>query len=437
MNLAWIAGGVFLITYALIVTERIHRTLAALLGGVAVILLGVFPQAEAFAAVDWNVIFLLAGMMSIANVLRETGLFQWIAVQAVRLGRGRPFLILVILSVVTAVSSALLDNVTIVVLVAPVTLFVAASLRVSPVPFLIAEILASNIGGAATLIGDPPNILIGSAADLDFLTFGANMTPISILILIGFLIMAWFLFRKDLRTLPAPVSATGKGAAPAAAGGDALSNLQALDTAALITNRGMLLRGLIVMGGVIVGFTVHGLLHLQPATIALTGATVLMLWTRRDPHHVLRDVEWTTLFFFIGLFILIEAVVHVGIIDRVAQAALRLTGGSLRLTAILLLWLSAVTSGVVDNIPYTATMIPLVKSLAANMPAEPLWWSLALGACLGGNSTLVGASANVVVASLAERSGYRISFKTFLIYGVPVTLLSLLLATAYVWLRYL
>jgi len=435
MNLVWITGGIFLITYAFIVTERVHRTLAALLGGVAVILLGVFPQDQAFAAVDWNVIFLLTGMMSIANVLRETGLFQWIAVQAVRLGRGRPFLILVILSLVTAASSALLDNVTIVVLVAPVTFFVAASLRVSPVPFLIAEILASNIGGAATLIGDPPNILIGSAAGLDFLTFAGNMMPISILILAAFMVMAWSLFRKDLKEQPVPVkvaATAGSAAAP-----NALTNLQSLDTAALITDRGMLLRGLIVMGGVILGFMVHGLFHLQPATIALTGATVLMLWTRTDPHHVLRDVEWTTLFFFIGLFILIEAVVHVGIIDRVAQAALRLTGGSLRLTAILLLWFSAGASGVVDNIPYTATMIPLVKSLAANMPAEPLWWSLALGACLGGNSTLVGASANVVVASLAERSGHRISFKTFLIYGLPVTWLSLLLATAYVWLRYL
>jgi len=435
MNLVWITGGIFLITYAFIVTERVHRTLAALLGGVAVILLGVFPQDQAFAAVDWNVIFLLTGMMSIANVLRETGLFQWIAVQAVRLGRGRPFLILVILSLVTAASSALLDNVTIVVLVAPVTFFVAASLRVSPVPFLIAEILASNIGGAATLIGDPPNILIGSAAGLDFLTFAGNMMPISILILAAFMVMAWFLFRKDLKEQPVPVkvaATAGSAAAP-----NALTNLQSLDTAALITDRGMLLRGLIVMGGVILGFMVHGLFHLQPATIALTGATVLMLWTRTDPHHVLRDVEWTTLFFFIGLFILIEAVVHVGIIDRVAQAALRLTGGRLRLTAILLLWFSAGASGVVDNIPYTATMIPLVKSLAANMPAEPLWWSLALGACLGGNSTLVGASANVVVASLAERSGHRISFKTFLIYGLPVTWLSLLLATAYVWLRYL
>jgi len=435
MNLVWITGGIFLITYAFIVTERVHRTLAALLGGVAVILLGVFPQDQAFAAVDWNVIFLLTGMMSIANVLRETGLFQWIAVQAVRLGRGRPFLILVILSLVTAASSALLDNVTIVVLVAPVTFFVAASLRVSPVPFLIAEILASNIGGAATLIGDPPNILIGSAAGLDFLTFAGNMMPISILILAAFMVMAWFLFRKDLKEQPVPVkvaATAGSAAAP-----NALTNLQSLDTAALITDRGMLLRGLIVMGGVILGFMVHGLFHLQPATIALTGATVLMLWTRTDPHHVLRDVEWTTLFFFIGLFILIEAVVHVGIIDSVARAALRLTGGSLRLTAILLLWFSAGASGVVDNIPYTATMIPLVKSLAANMPAEPLWWSLALGACLGGNSTLVGASANVVVASLAERSGHRISFKTFLIYGLPVTWLSLLLATAYVWLRYL
>ena len=433
MNLAWITGGVFLITYAFIVTERVHRTLAALLGGIIVIVLGVLPQHEAFIAIDWNVIFLLAGMMAIANILRETGLFQWIAVQAVRLGRGQPFRILVILSAITAVSSALLDNVTIVVLVAPVTLFVASSLRVSPVPFLISEILASNIGGAATLIGDPPNILIGSAAGLDFLSFAANMGPISGLILAVYLPLTWLLFRRDLD----PDRQTAGATPDSASGATGITGLASLDAGSLITDRRALVKGLVVMAGVVLGFFVHGWLHLEPATIALTGATILMLWTRADPDHVLRDVEWSTLFFFVGLFILVEGVVHVGIIDSVASSALRLTRGDVRLTSLLLLWLSAIASGVVDNIPYTATMIPLVKSLAINMPAEPLWWSLALGACLGGNSTLVGASANVVVASLAERSGHRISFKTFLAYGLPVTMVSLLLASAYVWIRYL
>lgn len=420
MSLTWLVGGVFLLTYALIVTERVHRTVSALLGGVTMILMGVLPQEQAFQAIDWNVIFLLAGMMAIANVLRETGFFQWIAVQAVRLGRGDPFCILVTLSVVTAIASAFLDNVTIVVLVAPVTLFVAASLKISPLPFLIAEILASNIGGTATLIGDPPNILIGSAAGIDFVTFAAHLAPISLLILLAFIGLAWFLFKEDLR------------------GGRLRSlNVEVLDTAALITDSTLLQKSLIVMAGVILGFLVHGALHLEPATIALAGATVLMLWGRNDPHHVLREIEWTTLFFFIGLFIAVEAIVKAGIIEAVAQAALRLTHGSLPLTSMLLLWLSAGASSIVDNIPYTATMIPVVESLGRTMPARPLWWSLALGADLGGNATLVGASANVVVASLAERSGHPIDFGRFLRYGVLTTFLSLVLATLYVWVRYL
>ena len=420
MSSVWLAGGIFLVTYALIVTERVDRTVSALLGGVAMILLGLLPQEQAFHAVDWNVIFLLAGMMVLANILRETGLFQWIAVQAVRLGRGNPFRILVILSLVTAVASALLDNVTIVILVAPVTLLVAASLRLSPVPFLIAGILASNIGGTATLIGDPPNILIGSAAGIDFLTFAANLAPISLLILGAFVGLSWFLFRHDLQT-----------------GRSHLLDVEALETDALITDRSVLRKALIVMGGVMVGFLLHGALHLEPATIALAGATLLLLWTRSDPHHVLREVEWTTLFFFLGLYITVEAVVQVGIIEEVASAALRLTSGDVALTSTLLLWLSAIASGIVDNIPYTATMIPVVESLGEVMAVEPLWWSLALGACLGGNATLVGASANVVVASLAERSGHPISFGQFLKYGLITTAMSLLLATGYVWLRYL
>ena len=241
MNPVWLAGGIFLITYALIVTERVHRTVSALLGGVAMILLGVLSQEEAFHAIDWNVIFLLAGMMVIANVLRETGLFQWIAIQTVKLGQGDPFRILVILSAVIAVSSALLDNVTIVVLAAPVALFVAASLRVSPMPFLIAAILASNIGGTATLVGDPPNILIGSAAGIDFLTFAANLAPISLLILIVFLGLSWFLFRNDLRS-----------------GQSGALDIDALETEALITDRSLLRKALVVMAGVIVGFLMHG-----------------------------------------------------------------------------------------------------------------------------------------------------------------------------------
>jgi Na+/H+ antiporter NhaD/arsenite permease-like protein len=420
MNPTWFAAGIFLITYAFIVSDRVHRTIAALLGGLTIILIGVLDQDQAFHAIDWNVIFLLAGMMMIANVLRETGLFQWIAIQSVQLGKGNPYRILVILVVVTAVTSALLDNVTIVILMAPVTLFITASLRISPVPYLIALILASNIGGTATLVGDPPNILIGSAAGIDFVTFAANLAPISLLILIAFIGLAWFLFKKDLQVAKI----------------DPLS-IEALDTSELITNKPLLRKSLVVMAGVILGFLFHGALHLEPATIALAGAVVLMLWARIDPDHVLREIEWTTLFFFIGLFILVEALVAVGIIEVVANAALRLTDGNLQMTSMLLIWLSAVASGVVDNIPYTATMIPVVENLGQAMPVGPLWWSLALGACLGGNATLVGAAANVVVANLSEKSGQPISFGLFLRYGVIVTFMSLVLASLYVWVRYL
>jgi len=420
LNPIWIAAVIFLISYAVIVSDRVHRTIAALLGGLTIILVGVLDQYQAFQAIDWNVIFLLAGMMMIANMLQETGLFQWIAIQSVRLGKGNTYRILVILVLVTAVTSALLDNVTIVILMAPVTLFITARLGISPLPFLIALILSSNIGGTATLIGDPPNILIGSAAGIDFLTFAANLAPIAILILIAFIGLSWFLFKKDLQVAKI----------------DPLS-IEVLDTSELITNAPLLRKSLVVLAGVLLGFLFHGALHIEPATIALAGATVLMLWGRIDPDHVLREIEWTALFFFIGLFIMVEALVEVGIIEAVAQAALRLTDGNLQMTSMLLIWLSAVASGVVDNIPYTATMIPVVESLGHAMPVGPLWWSLALGACLGGNATLVGAAANVVVANLAEKSGHLISFGLFFRYGAITTFISLILASLYVWVRYL
>lgn len=415
-----VAGILFLGTYAVIVSERVPRALAALFGGLLMIALGVLEQGHAFSLIDWNVIFLLVGMMAIANLLGETGVFQWVGVQAVKLGKGDPFRILAILALVTGLASTFLNNVTVVVLVAPVTLLVAANLRVNPLPFLIIEILASNVGGTATLIGDPPNILIGSAANIDFLTFVANLGPITLLIMLGLIPLGWLMFRKELGVR------RGKPL-----------DVQSLDTSALISNRKLLAQSVVVLVAVIAGFLLQGVLHLEPATVALAGATVLMIWARRDPEEILRDIEWGTLFFFVGLFILVEGVVEVGIIDAAGREAVRLTRGNLPLTSMLILWLSAAASGVVDNIPYTATMIPIVKSLGQSMPAEPLWWSLALGACLGGNSTLVGSSPNLIVASLAQRAGYPISFGRFLRYGLAVTLMSLVLATGYVWLRYL
>ncbi|MCA1588454.1 MAG: ArsB/NhaD family transporter [Chloroflexi bacterium] len=411
---------VFVATYALIVTERVHKTIAALAGGMAMILLGIIDQDRAFEEIDFNVIFLLAGMMILAGILRQTGIFGWLAVRSARAARGEPYRLLVVLSLITAVASAFLDNVTTVVLVGPITLFLAARLGMSPFPFIVSEILASNIGGAATLIGDPPNLLIGSAADLGFDAFLLHMAPLSALLLALYLVAARWLFRNDLRADPA-----------------LREGLLQLDERQMITNPRLLRSSLIVLGGTLVGFLVHGPLHLEPATVALTGAVVLMVVARQSPDEVLREVEWPTLFFFIGLFMLVAGVIEIGLIRAVADAIVALTGNALGPTSILLLWMSAALSGLIDNIPYTATMIPVVEQLAGGHESDALWWALAIGADLGGNATIIGASANVILAGMAEREGHPIPFVRFLRYGLPVTLGTMLVSTVYVWLRYL
>ena len=415
-----LAGGIFVATYALIATERLHKTVAALAGGVLMVVLGIVSQEEAFAAIDFNVIFLLVGMMVIANVMRRTGVFQWVAIRSVRVAQGDPWRILVVLCTITAVASALLDNVTTVILIGPITLFIASALRVSPVPYLIGEILASNIGGTATLIGDPPNILIGSAAGLDFATFVFNLGPVAILIFGAFLVVARFVFRGDMAPTP-----------------DASRALD-LDESAVITDRRVLRLSVAVMIGTVAGFLVAGPVGLEPATVALAGAAVLFVLTGHDPADILREVEWSTLLFFVGLFMLVEGIIHVGIIDSLAESLFSVAGGDLAVTSLALLWVSGIASGIVDNIPYTATVIPIVHDLGARgMATEPLWWSLALGASLGGNATIIGASANVVIASLAERGGHPISFAHFLRYGAVVVLVSLAISSVYIWLRYL
>ena len=417
----WIAGGVFVGAYALIASERVDRTLVALLGGLSVVVLGVLDQHEAFAAIDLNVIFLLAGMMVLASGLARTGLFEWLAVRSVRLSHGDPLRLLLILSFVTAALSALLDNVTTVVLMVPVTLSVAQRLRISPKPYLISQILASNIGGAATLIGDPPNILIGSAAGLDFTEFLLNLGPVTVLVFVAFVVVMYFMFRGSLT----PPDYRAELA------------LEATDPVA-ITDVRLLRRGLIVAAFTLLGFLLHSALGLEAATIALLGATVFMLAGGLDPHETFRDVEWSTLFFFVGLFVLVEAVVHVGIVAGLGDALAEAAGGHVGVASIALLWFSALASALVDNIPYTATAIPIVDRLIeGGLPAAPLWWSLALGACLGGNLTIVGASANVVVVNMAARAGHPIRFAEFLRYGAIVVALSLVISSLYVWLVYL
>jgi Na+/H+ antiporter NhaD/arsenite permease-like protein len=416
-----LAGLIFVVAYAAIATERVDKTLAALLGGTVVILLGIVTQETAFEAIDLNVIFLLAGMMMLAGILRRTGFFQWLAIRSVKIAGGEPFRLLIVLSVVCAVLSAFLDNVTTVVLLAPVTLYIASVLRVSPVPFLISEILASNIGGTATLIGDPPNILIGSAAGLGFVEFLVNLGPVAVLILVVFLLMTRFLFRPDL-----------------AVHDDVREAVLALDEREVLTNIPLLRSSLAVIGLTIVGFVFAVPLGLETGAIALFGATLLTLISRLHVETVLEEIEWPTLFFFIGLFMLVSAIVEVGIIDAIADGLIELTDGDATVTTIGLLWLSGIASAIVDNIPYTATMIPVVERLGASgMPIEPLWWSLALGACLGGNATIVGASANVVTANLAGRAGHPIGFALFFRYGAVVAVMSLVISTVYLYARYL
>ncbi len=418
----WTAVAVFVVTYALIATERIHKTVAALLGGVAIILLGISSQEQAFAAIDFNVIFLLAGMMVLAAIIRRTGVFGWMAVRAARLAGGDGYRILVVMSLITAVASALLDNVTTVVLVGPITLFLAARLGLSPMPFIISAILASNIGGAATLIGDPPNILIASAAGLDFVAFLAHMAPLAIICLVLYLVAARWLFGGQLQIAP-----------------ELRDELLAMDERQMISDPGLLRISLIVLSATLIGFLLHGALGYEPGTVALAGAAMLLLLSRIEPHEVLREVEWTTLFFFIGLFIMVGGIIEVGLIDLIADRIAEATGGDLASTSLLLLWLSALLSGLIDNIPYTAAMIPVVDQLVGTQghAADVLWWSLAIGADFGGNATVIAASANVTLASLSEREGHPIGFGTFARYGVPVTLATMVIATAYVWVRYL
>ena len=417
----FLAGAVFLVAYGLIASERFDRTLIALLGGLLVVVIGVIDQEEAFAAIDFNVIFLLAGMMVLAGGLSKTGFFEYVAGHAIHLSRGQPFRLLIILSLLTAVLAAVLDNVTTVVLLTPVTLSIARTLKVSPFPYLISQVFASNIGGTATLIGDPPNILIGSAAGLDFGDFLVNLAPVVVVIIVAFVGIMWLAFGRRMED-----------------DANRLDILATVDPASAIKDRPLMARALIVLVLTLVGFLFHSALGLEAATIALLGATILMIVGPLDPHDALRDIEWNTLFFFVGLFMLIEAVVHVGIVSGVADTLADAAGGNLTVATMGILWFSAGASALVDNIPYTATAIPIVERLIqGGLDGAVLWWALALGACLGGNLTIVGASANIVVANLAARDGHPVTFMQFFRYGLGVVAASLLISTAYLWLRYL
>jgi Na+/H+ antiporter NhaD/arsenite permease-like protein len=417
---AWIAAAIFVVAYVLISLDRWDRTLIALIGAMLVILLGVLDQQEAFAAIDLNVIFLLAGMMVIASVLAKTGFFELLAIRSVRLSHGHPIRLLIILAAVTAVVSAFLDNVTTVVLMTPIIFSVAKRLDISPMPYLLASVFASNIGGTATLIGDPPNILIGSAAGLGFGDFLLNLAPVVVVVFLVFAGIMALTFRSHLKVPDERREAALEGAEGTA-----------------IKNRPLLYRSLAVAVAVIIGFLLHSVLNLEVATIALLGAAALMLVADLDVAETLKEIEWSTLFFFVGLFILVDAIVATGIVGTFADGLAEATAGNAAVAAIALLWFSGFASAIVDNIPYTATAIPVVERLiGSGMHTDALWWCLSLGACLGGNMTIIGASANVVVANMADRAGYRITFIQFFRYGFAVFASSMLVSTVYVWVRY-
>jgi Na+/H+ antiporter NhaD/arsenite permease-like protein len=424
---AWAAVVIFAAAYVLIATEKIHRVAAAVGGAALMLLIGATDAEHAFfseeSGIDWNVIFLLLGMMLIVAVLQRTGAFEYVAIWAAKRAKGRPFRLMVILVLVTAFASALLDNVTTVLLIAPVTFLVCDRLAVPVAPFLIAEAMASNIGGTATLVGDPPNIIIASRAGLSYNDFLIHLAPIVVLLLIVFIGLCRWLFRAAFRYDP-----------------DRVAQVMALRERDAIRDPRLLIVSAVVLTLVTVAFVLHTVLHLEPSVVALVGGLVLLAASRLDAEDVAKDVEWPTLVFFAGLFVMVGALVATGVIDQVAQGAADAVEGKLWLTTMVLLWGSAVLSAIVDNIPYVATMSPVVAELVnadgSGDQSQVLWWSLALGADLGGNATAVGASANVVILGIAERAGRPISFWEFTKYGLVVTVVTIALCMPYLWLRY-
>ncbi|MFD0049998.1 SLC13 family permease [Actinomycetes bacterium NPDC127524] len=421
---AILAIGIFFVTCGFIISEKIHRTIISMLGGAAIILFGVVNQETALHHIDFNTLGLLIGMMVLVSITAETGVFKFIAIFSAKKVKGKPLSILVSLSLLTAIGSAFLDNVTTVLLMVPVTLSITKQLKINPMPYLLSEILMSNIGGTATMIGDPPNIMIGSAVQsLSFMDFIYNLTPVILIITIITLLILIMIYRKDLKVSD-----------------EIRSRIMNLDEKEEITDKVLMIKSLTVVGLTILGFFLHQLLTVESATIALAGAFILLLIAgEKHLEQSLTKVEWPTIFFFIGLFVLVSGLIETGVIEKLSSYAISLTGGNVTSSSILILWLSAIASAFVDNIPFVATMIPLIESMGKmgihNL--EPLWWSLSLGACLGGNGTLIGASANLIVAGLAEKEGYKISFVKFMLLGLPIMLVTITVSMVYIYVRYL
>jgi len=417
------AAAVFLTTYAIVISEKIHRTIIVLAGSALIVVFGVLDFYQAIEAIDFNVIGLLAAMMVMVGLTRQSGIIEFAAVSVAKLSRGNPAIIMTVLSLLVAVLSALLDNVTTVLIAVPISISVAHKLEIDPLPIVISEVILSNIGGAATLIGDPPNLLIGSASGLGFMDFVVNLLPILLIVMAMTLFLLWMIYRKRLKVTP-----------------ESRDRLMAMDAGGELKDPSLAVQTLVILGLTVIGFVFHQNLGLESATVAICGAALMLLVVRPDPEQAFSHVEWPVIFFFVGLFVLVGSLEAVGIIEWLATVSLRLTGGELMPTGIVILWLSAIASAFVDNIPFTATMIPLIQEIGLQsslVSIEPLWWCLALGACLGGNGTLVGASANVVAVGMLEEDGYKISFLRYMAVGFPLMLLSVAASMLYLAAFYL
>lgn len=426
-----ISAGLLILAYIFIALERIPKVTIALLGAAITIILGLVSQSKNIGEalnphyfinfVDFNVIFLLVAMMIIVAITTKSGVFNWLANELLKLTKGHPIKVLFALGIFTAVTSAFLDNVTTVILIMPITFAIAKKLDIDPIPYLLTEIFASNIGGTATLIGDPPNIIIGSAGNLSFMDFVKELTPVVAIILAVVVIVLALVFKKKLVASP-----------------EKMAEVANIDNSNSITDKKLMIRSTTILSLVILGFMTHDITHLETCVVAMLGASFLLLFEK--PTEILRDVEWNTIFFFIGLFIIIGGLEASGGIKLMAEWILKVTQGSQTATSMLILWASGIISGIIDNIPYTATMAPMLVEIQKTMGATytyPLWWALSLGACLGGNMTIIGAAANVIVSENASKEGHPISFMRFLKYGVCIVTISLVISTAYVYLRFL
>ncbi|MDM8534820.1 ArsB/NhaD family transporter [Clostridiaceae bacterium HSG29] len=417
-----IAVSIFIATYGIIISEKIHRTSVAMFGAVIMLMFHVLNQEAAIDHIDFNTIGLLIGMMIIVGITRRTGVFEYMAIKSAKIAKGDPWKIIVLFSIITAVASALLDNVTTILLIVPVTLVITDTLEMNPIAFLIPEVLVANIGGTATLIGDPPNIMIGSAAKLGFMDFIVNLLPVVVIIFIVTMFILKILYKDSLSTTE-----------------EAKLKILSMNEKIAIKNELLLKKSLSVLFITILGFAFHESFGFESATVALTGAAILLLISKVEPEEIFVEIEWTTIFFFMALFILVGSLEEVGVIETLAEKMVDLTKGNLFVTAMLILWVSAIASAFLDNIPFVATMIPLVKGIGAmsTMSIMPLWWALALGACLGGNGSIVGATANVVVSGMLEKHGNRISFIDYLKIGFPMMIVSVAIASVYLIVFYL